>query len=109
MEDLGVAGVRRLAAEHELRIRRSPDLLVQAGVIQESEAGAARVGRHVRRPQPRLARVAAKLLYERERGIVLAPYRRFAGIDVLLHERAIARPRVEVGLREEGHDVSRIV
>ena len=53
-------GVRRLAAEHELRIRRAADLLVEARVVEEPEPGPARLGRHVRRPQARpRARVRA--------------------------------------------------
>ena len=52
VEDLGIAGVRRLAAEDQLAPDGAADLLVQVGVVQEAGAGAARFRRHVRRPEP---------------------------------------------------------
>jgi hypothetical protein len=109
MEDLRVAGVGCLAAEHELRVRRPPDLLVEAGVVEESQPGPARLGWDVRGPQPGLARTTAKLLEQRLGVVVLPADRRLVRIDVLLHERAVARACVEVLGREERHGPSRIV
>ena len=103
VEDLGVAGVRRLAAEDELRVERAADLLVQAGVVEESLAGAACLGRHVRRPQPLLARARLQRGDQLLRGVVLALDRSLVRIDVLLHERAVARARLDVrGGKEHG-------
>ena len=60
VQDLRVPGIGRLAAEHELRVRRAPDLLVEAGVVEEAEPGPSRLGRHVRRPEARLARAFSR-------------------------------------------------
>ena len=58
VQDLGVARIGRLAAEDELRPVRAPDLLVHAGVVEEPFARPACLRRHVRRPEPRLPRLA---------------------------------------------------
>src|SRR6267143_1078866 len=51
MQDLAVAGVRRLAAEDQLRDGAAADLLVQVRVLDEAAAGSARVGRKMGRPE----------------------------------------------------------
>ena len=53
-EDLGVAGVRRLVAEHRRRERRRAEDLVHEAELDLAEALAAELGRQVRRPQPAL-------------------------------------------------------
>ena len=88
VEDLGVAGVRRLAAEDELAPHRAADLLVQVRVVEEAGAGAAGLGRHVRRPEPALAHLVAQLRDERLAVVVLALERRLVREHVLVHERA---------------------
>ena len=75
-EDLGVAGVGRLAAEDVLRPRRAADLLVEVGVREEAGARAAGLGREVRRPQAVGLRALAQRVDELERGVVLARDRR---------------------------------
>ena len=110
VEDLRVARVRRLAAEHELRVRRAADLLVEARVVEEPEPRASRVRRHVRRPQAGVARASAQLVEERRGSVVLAPDRGLVRIDVLLHEGAVAVARLEVlGREDRRHDPGRIV
>ena len=64
VEDLGVAGVGRLAAEDELAPQRAADVLVQVRVVEEAGAGAAGLGRDVRRPQAERAHLVAQLVDE---------------------------------------------
>ncbi len=109
-EDLGVARVGRLAAEDELTPDRAADLLVQVRVDEEAPARAARLGRHVRRPETLLLRSGAQTLDERVGLVVLAVQRGLVRIDVLLHERAVAGTELDdlVGRAEvgDGHGVS---
>ena len=51
-DDLGVAGVGRLAAEHDRRPLRPAEDLVEQRELQLAEALAAELGAQVRRPQP---------------------------------------------------------
>ena len=88
VQDLAVAGIRRLAAEDQLRDEAAPDLLVQVRVLEEAAAGAARLRRQVRRPQVRALRLLLQLADERVGRLVLAKERRLVRIDVLLHEGA---------------------
>ncbi len=81
---------------------RAADLLVEAGVVEEPEPGAARLRRHVRRPETRGAGLVAQLLEERERVVVLALDRRLVRVDVLVHERPVAPAGLDVLGREEG-------
>src|SRR5919204_5757350 len=110
MQDLGVAGVRRLAPEDVLRPRRATDLLVQVRVRQEPRAGAAGLRREMRRPQALCLRARAQLVDERRRLFVLAADALLVRVDVLLHERAIPRPELGYVLRlceiGDGHRVS---
>ena len=85
----------------ELRVERAADLLVEARVVEEPEARAAGLGRDVRRPESRFAGASAQLLEQREGGVVLALDRRLVRVDVLVHERAVTRPRLDVRWREE--------
>ena len=101
VQDLGVAGVGRLAAEDELCPVRAPDLLVQAGVVEEPLPRPAGLRRHVRRPQARLPRPLLQLGHQLRRGVVLTVERAFVREDVLLHELPVAGPPLEVGGREE--------
>jgi len=50
-DDLGVAGVRRLAAEHDGRPGRAAQDLVQERELQLAESLAAELGSEMRRPQ----------------------------------------------------------
>ncbi len=88
VQDLAVAGIGRLASEDELRIRASPDLLVQIGVLDEAAAAAARLGRQVRRPEAGVLGELLQLRDERVGGVVFPGKRLLVRIDVLLHERA---------------------
>jgi hypothetical protein len=90
VQDLAVACVRSLAAEHELRPDAAPDLLVQVRVDEEALPGPARLGRQVRRPQTVLARPRPELLDEPLGRVVLAVESRLGRVDVLVHERAVA-------------------
>ena len=90
VQNLAVAGVRRLTAEDQLRDEAAPDLLVQVRVLDEPAARAARLRRQVRRPQSRLPRLLLELADERIRPLVLQEEHRLVRIDVLLHERAHA-------------------
>ena len=49
----------------ELRDEAAPDLLVQVRVLEEAAAGAAGLGRQVRRPQPGVPRLLPQLRDER--------------------------------------------
>ncbi len=61
VQDLGVARVWRLAAEHALAPHRTPDVLVQIRVVEEAGAGAARLRWHVRRPQACVSHLVLQL------------------------------------------------
>ena len=54
-EDLAVAGVGRLAAEHGRRVDRGPEDLVHQPELDLAEALAAELGRQMGGPQPALA------------------------------------------------------
>ena len=101
VQDLGVAGVGRLAAERELRPVRAPDLLVDARVVEEAVTGAPRLDRHVRGPQARTPCPRAKLVHERRGRVVLTLERVLVRVHVLLHERPIGGARLEVRGGEE--------
>ena len=101
VQDLGVAGVGRLAAEDELRPVGAADLLVHAGVVEKAVAGAAGLRRHVRRPEPRRARLRLQARDERLRRVVLAVEQALVREHVLLHERPVVGPALEVRRREE--------
>jgi hypothetical protein len=101
MQDLGVAGIRSLTAEDELRPDGAADLLVQARIREEAEPGAARLRRDVRRPESLRARAGAQLLDQRVRGIVLPVQRRLGRVDVLSHEGAVASSQLQHLGREE--------
>jgi hypothetical protein len=88
VEDLRVAGVGRLAAEDELRVRRAPDLLVQVRVREEALAGPSGLGRHVRGPEAGVLRLR---LERPDQPLVVGLELPFVRVDVLLHERAVAR------------------
>ena len=88
VQDLAVARVGGLAAEDELAPHRAADVLVQIRVVEEAGAGAARLGRHVRRPQPERAHLVAQLLDERVGLGVLAVEDRLVREHPLGHERA---------------------
>ena len=77
VQDLGVAGVGCLAAEHELPPERAADLLVQVRVVEEAGAGAAGFGWDVRRPEARRFHLRPQLGDERVGCVVLAVERRF--------------------------------
>src|SRR5207302_717561 len=65
VQDLAVAGVRRLAVEDQLAPERPADLLVQVGVGEEAAAGAAGLRRKVRRPQALRLRPSPQIDHER--------------------------------------------
>ncbi len=91
MQDLGVPRIGRLAAENELGGDRAADLLVQVSVGEEAGAGAARLRRDVRRPQP--FRLGARLQLGDQ--CVVGLERLLVRVDVLLHEGAV--PRAQIG------------
>ena len=96
MQDLGVARVGRLAAEDELSPVGAPDLLVHAGVVEEPVARAARLGRHVRRPEPG-SRAPAPAAPRSAPGAASSSRSSSALVreHVLLHERAVERPALD--------------
>src|SRR5207247_769381 len=72
VQDLGVARVGGLAAEHKLAPERAADVLVQVGVVEEAGAGPAGLRGHVRGPEPRVAHLVAELRDESVGLVVLA-------------------------------------
>ena len=90
VQDLGVAGVRRLAAEDELAPHGEADLLVQVRVVEEAGPGAARLGRDVRCPESEPAHLVAERRDERVRFVVLPVE------DVLVREHAIGHERAHL-------------
>ena len=87
VQDLGVARVRRLAPEDQLAPHREADLLVQIRVIEEPRSRAARLGRHVRRPEAELAHLVAQPGDECVRFIVLLVEQVLVREHTLVHER----------------------
>ena len=90
-DDLGVAGVRRLAAEHDRRPLRPPQDLVQQGQLELAVALAAELGTEVGGPQP----LAANLLLQGvddlaprplEGLVLLVPPDEVERLDLLAHE-----------------------
>ena len=88
MEDLCVAGVRCLAPEDQLAPHGQADLLVQVRVVEEAGAGAARLRRHVRRPEPELAHLVPQCRDERVGLVVLLVEDVLVREHALVHERA---------------------
>ena len=84
-EDLAVAGVGRLAAEHGRRVDRGPEDLVHQPELDLAEALAAELGRQMRGPQP----VLLDLLLQR----------RVDAIEVGLGQTILDRPRSATPLR----------
>jgi hypothetical protein len=101
VEDLGVARVRGLAAEHELGPVTAADLLVEACVVEEALAGATRLRRHVRRPQPGAAGAPLEVREQDRRVVVLSIERVLLRVDVLLHEGPVGGAGLDVLGREE--------
>ena len=102
VQDLGVAGVGSLAAEDQLGPVRAADLLVHARVVEEAVSRPSGLGRHVRRPEARRARVVPQRLDQLLGGVVLTVEQALVRKHVLCHERAVLRAPLQVGGREEG-------
>ena len=101
VEDLAVACVGRLAAEHELRDEAAPDLLVEVRVLDEAAAAAARLRRQVRSPQPLLLRLLLQLADERVGAGVLTKERLLVRVHMLLHEAAHPLTAVDDDIRDD--------
>src|SRR5205085_4190148 len=86
VEDLRVAGVRRLAPEDARRHEAATDDLVQVDVGEEPRARAARVRADEHRPKTRGLRLALQLAHERFRRVVLGREGALIGVDLCLHE-----------------------
>ena len=103
-DDLGVAGVGRLAAEHDRRPLRAAEDLVEQRQLQLAVALPAELGAEVGRPQP----LAAHLLLQRvddlaagvvERRELQAGPHQVERLDLLPHERVDpVQLRLELGL-----------
>ena len=65
VEDLDVAGVGRLGAEHQVPERRPAQLLADQRVLDQAEAHAAELARHLRAPQTGGPHLVAQALDDR--------------------------------------------
>ena len=126
-----VAGVGRLAAEDELRVRRAADLLVQVRVGEEALRRCRRPPAAGAAPRGPASFASRSWPASAISSVVLARERRLVRVDVLLHEGAVARaqlvqlvggarsmivtpvsiargaPRLLHGLRAAGHEPAR--
>jgi hypothetical protein len=104
VQDLGVPGVGRLAAEDELRDEAAPDLLVQVGVLEEAAAAPPRLGRQMGRPESGRLRLLAQLRDQLLGRVVLRGELPLVRIHVLFHERAHALAPLGHQVRDDsGH------
>ena len=74
--------------------KRTPDLLVEVRVGEKALAGAAGLGRQVRRPEPLGLCARAERRHQLAGSVVLPVQRRFGRIHVLLEERAVRRAQL---------------
>ena len=104
VQDLRVARVGRLAAEDQLPPDGETDLFVQIRVVEEPGAGAARLGRHVRRPETELPHLVTESRDEGVRFVVFLVEQVLVRKHALVHERAhLCKPRGGRGEGRSGH------
>ena len=105
MQDLGVAGVRRLAAENTRRHEAAADDLVEVDVGEEAGAGPAGVRADEHRPETRGLRFALKLAHQRFGSVIFAREGPLVRVNLGLHEgrKALAALVHIKGRRECGH------
>ena len=74
VQDLDVAGIRRLNAEHEVAERAAAERLAQQPVLDHAQPEAAELDRMVRRPQPHLADLVLRAGPRRRRASTGSPW-----------------------------------
>ena len=98
-DDLAVAGVRRLVAEHRRRDRRRAEDLVHQRELDLAEALAAELGRQVRGPQPALLDLLLQRPEDRVEIVVARGRRRSSPAATARSRRTRASSRGALGTR----------